>query len=137
MRFLLALLLALLGFQSASQEPSSEPCVMHVEALHYPALARQARIQGEVKVSALVDETGNVILPAVSTGHPLLGEVVLANIRKWRFQPTPHSFTTEITYEFTLSGEDGPSPSEQVIFDLPHHVQIVASAVRIEAQRSR
>ena len=124
MRFFLALLLGLLGFQSAGQESSSEPCVIHVEALHYPALARQTRIQGEVKVSAMVDETGNVILPAVSAGHPLLSEVALANIRKWKFQPTPHSFTIEVTYEFILISQAEPSPNEQVIFDLPHHVQI-------------
>ncbi len=124
MRLFLVLLLALFGFQSAGQEPSSEPCVMHVEALHYPALARQTRIQGEVKVSAMVDETGNLILPAVSVGHPLLSDVVLANIRKWKFQPTPHSFTIEVTYEFILTSEAEPSPNEQVIFDPPHHVQI-------------
>ncbi len=125
MRFFVALLLALLGFKSAGREPSSEPCVMHVEALHYPAMARQTRVAGEVKVSATVDETGNVILPAVSEGHALLSEVALANIRKWKFQRTPHSFTIDVTYEFILSGEDGPAPNEQVIFDLPHHVQIL------------
>jgi TonB family protein len=135
MRLFLVLLLALFGFQTAAQEPPSEPCVMHVEALHYPALARQTRIQGEVKVSAMVDEAGKVILPAVSSGHPLLSEVVLANIRRWKFQPTPHSFTIEVTYEFILSGPD--EVNEQVIFDLPNHVQIVASAVRIEPERPR
>ena len=137
MRPFLALLLALLGFQSADQAPSSEPCVMHVEGLHYPPLARQTRVAGEVKISAMVDETGNVILPAVSEGHPLLSEVALANIRKWKFQPTPHSFTIEVTYEFTLSGEDESLSNEQVTFDLPHHVRIVASAVHMEAERPR
>jgi TonB family protein len=127
MRFLLALLLAFLGFQSASQEPSSEPCVVHVEALHYPVVARQTRTQGEVKVSAMVDETGNVILPAVSAGHPLLSDVALANIRKWKFQPPPHSFTIGVTYEFTFSSQDAASANEQVIFDLPHHVTVVSS----------
>jgi TonB family protein len=137
MRFLLALLLALLGFQSGGQEPSSEACVMHVEALHYPALARQTRVAGEVKISAMVGETGNVILPSASSGHPLLSEAALTNIRKWKFQPTPHSFTIEVTYEFVLMGPDEVSPNEQVSFDLPHHVLIVASPSQTETERSR
>jgi TonB family protein len=136
MRFFVALLLALLGFQTAAQEPPSEPCVMHVESLHYPALARNTRIQGEVKVSAMVDETGTVILPAVSSGHPLFNEVVLDNIRKWKFQPTPHSFTIEVTYEFVLNGEVESCPPEEIVFDLPHHVKIVTSAMRMVSKPS-
>ncbi len=85
----------------------------------------------------MVDETGNVILPAVSAGHPLLSDVVLTNIRKWKFQPTPHSFTMEVSYKFALRGEEESSPSEEVIFNLPHHVEIVASAVRMLAEPSR
>jgi TonB family protein len=136
MRFFAALLLAFLAFQTSGQVPPAEPCVTHVETLHYPELARNTRIQGEVKVSAMVDETGKVILPAVSSGHPLFNDVVLDNIRRWKFQPPPSSFTIDVTYEFVLNGEVESCPPEEIVFDLPHHVKIVTSAVRMASKPS-
>jgi TonB family protein len=106
---------------------------MHVESLHYPALARQTRTQGEVKVSAMVDKTGSVILPIASEGHALLRQAVLDNVRKWKFQPPSSSFTIEITYTFMIKEQSEPYSNGKVLFDLPHHVQIEASPAVLEA----
>jgi outer membrane biosynthesis protein TonB len=38
----------------------------------YSALAREAHIQGDVKIDAILDEQGNVIDMKVVSGHPLL-----------------------------------------------------------------
>ncbi len=37
-----------------------------------PTLTRQTRVQGDVKIDAILDEQGNVINMKVVSGHPLL-----------------------------------------------------------------
>ena len=54
----------------------------------YPALARQARIQGQVQVDAVLDEQGNVIEMKVVSGPPLLYQAALDALKKWKYQPT-------------------------------------------------
>jgi TonB family protein len=125
----LALLLVLYFSQSQAPAPapSTELCVTHVETLHYPTLARQARVQGEIKVSAMVDETGKVILPAASAGSPLLRDAAIANLRKWTFRPSPSgSFTIDVAYEFVLRSSANVQ-DEECFFDFPSHVRIVAN----------
>jgi len=54
----------------------------------YPALARQARIQGQVQVDAVLDEQGNVIEMKVVSGPPLLYQAALDALKKWKYEPT-------------------------------------------------
>ncbi len=54
----------------------------------YPVLARQARIQGEVVVDAVIDTEGKVIDVSVVSGHPLLIEAAINCVRQWKYEPT-------------------------------------------------
>jgi len=54
----------------------------------YPALARQARIQGQVQIDAVLDEQGNVIEMHVVSGPPLLYQAALDALKKWKYEPT-------------------------------------------------
>ena len=54
----------------------------------YPPLAKQARIQGEVVIDAIIDTQGNVVQMQVVSGHPLLLPAAVEALRKWRYQPT-------------------------------------------------
>lgn len=54
----------------------------------YPALARQARIEGDVRLDAVIDEEGRVVELKVVSGHPLLLDAALQAVSKWRYQPT-------------------------------------------------
>jgi TonB family protein len=124
MRYLCHVLLLLFLMQAGSPVP--EPCVIHVESLEYPPLARQAQITGDVRASAWVDGQGSLTLPEVSTGHPLLREAVLNNIRTWKFRPSlSGSFRLDVTYTFVLEGDpvEGFSVSK-VVFDLPNQVRV-------------
>lgn len=51
-------------------------------------MARQARIQGQVEVEAVLDEQGNVIEMKVVSGPPLLYQAALDALKKWKYQPT-------------------------------------------------
>jgi len=74
----------------------------------YPPLAKQARIQGVVKLNAIIGKDGAIQdLKAVS-GHPLLVPAALEAVRQWLYKPTllngePVEVVTVIDVNFTLS----------------------------------
>ena len=75
----------------------------------YPALARQARIQGNVVLHAIIDKEGKVAQLEVVSGHPLLVQAALDAVKQWRYKPTqlngdPVEVDTTITVTFTMGG---------------------------------
>jgi TonB family protein len=54
----------------------------------YPSLARQARIQGSVRLHAILAKDGTVKSLEVLSGHPLLIQAAIDAVRKWRYAPT-------------------------------------------------
>jgi protein TonB len=54
----------------------------------YPALAKQAHIQGQVQIDAVLDEQGNVIEMKIVSGPPLLYQAALDALKKWKYEPT-------------------------------------------------
>ena len=74
----------------------------------YPPLAKQARIQGTVRLQAVIAKDGSVVELQVVSGHPLLQQSALEAVRQWRYQPTllngePVEVVTTIDVIFTLS----------------------------------
>lgn len=53
----------------------------------YPPLAKAAGIQGIVRASFEVDETGSVTDLKLISGHPMLAPAALEAIRKWKYKP--------------------------------------------------
>lgn len=75
----------------------------------YPPLARQARIQGNVVLHAIIDKDGKVAQLEVVSGHPLLVQSALDAVKQWRYKPTllngePVEVDTTITVTFTMGG---------------------------------
>jgi len=75
----------------------------------YPPLARQARIQGTVKLEGVIGKDGTVQELKVVSGHPLLIQAALDAVRNWRYRPTmlngqPVEVITTIDVNFTLGG---------------------------------
>jgi len=64
------------------------PRALLKSAPDYPALARSARIEGDVVLDATIDAQGNVLDARVVSGHPLLYDAALNAVRKWKFEPT-------------------------------------------------
>jgi periplasmic protein TonB len=54
----------------------------------YPALARQAGVQGRVVIECVIDTEGRVVRTRVLEGPPLLREAALAAVSQWRYRPT-------------------------------------------------
>jgi protein TonB len=75
----------------------------------YPALAKQARIQGPVELQAIISKTGTIEHLVVVRGHPMLAAAALEAVRQWRYRPyllnhEPVEVETEITVNFVLLG---------------------------------
>ena len=73
----------------------------------YPPLARQARIEGTVRLEAVISRDGTILNLRAVSGHPLLIPAALAAVRQWVFRPTslngdPVEVATEIEVHFTL-----------------------------------
>jgi protein TonB len=73
----------------------------------YPALAKQARVQGSVMVEILIDEQGRVISAQATNGHPLLRAAAQGSALQAKFSPTsisgqPVKVSGVITYNFVL-----------------------------------
>jgi protein TonB len=64
------------------------PRAIYRLAPDYPPLARQARIQGDVTIDAVIDKAGSVVEMKVVSGPPLLIPAALAAARAWKFEPT-------------------------------------------------
>jgi protein TonB len=54
----------------------------------YPALARQARISGQVRLEAIIAKNGKIENLQVLSGPPLLVQAALEAVRQWVYRPT-------------------------------------------------
>ena len=74
----------------------------------YPPLAKQARIQGVVKFTAIIARDGTIQSLQLISGHPLLAPAAMEAVKQWVYQPTllngePVEVVTQIDVNFTLS----------------------------------
>lgn len=73
----------------------------------YPALARQARISGAVRLEAIIGKGGAIQNLRLVSGHPLLAPAAVEAVRQWLYQPTllngePTEVVTQIDVNFLL-----------------------------------
>jgi protein TonB len=74
----------------------------------YPTLARSARVQGDVVLSAIIDTNGQITNLQLVSGHPMLVPAAIAAVKQWRYKPyllngQPVEVETTITVIFSLS----------------------------------
>jgi protein TonB len=73
----------------------------------YPVLAVQIRLQGTVRLHAIISRDGRITALEVVSGHPLLVQSALDAVRQWRYRPTlldgePVEVETTISVVFQL-----------------------------------
>lgn len=73
----------------------------------YPRIARGARIQGQVVLSAIISKTGEIEDLALVSGHPMLVPAAIEAVKQWRYRPYllnggPVEVETTITVTFLL-----------------------------------
>jgi periplasmic protein TonB len=87
----------------------SQGLLIHQVRPTYPALARQARIQGTVVLQAVIGKDGSIQNLKVVSGHPMLAPAALEAVKQWRYKPyylngEPVEVDTTINVNFTLAG---------------------------------
>jgi len=91
-----------------SQGVSTGRLINKVEPV-YPQLARGARVQGQVVITAIISKDGTIQDLRVLSGHPLLVQAALDAVRQWRYKPyllngEPVEVETTVTVIFSLTG---------------------------------
>jgi periplasmic protein TonB len=74
----------------------------------YPRLARDARVQGEVVLAAIISREGTIEHLTLVSGHPMLVPAAIEAVQKWRYRPyllngQPIEVESTITVTFLLS----------------------------------
>jgi TonB family protein len=74
----------------------------------YPEVAKKARIQGVVRLDAVINKDGTILELNVISGHPLLVKAAVDAVQQWRYQPTllngeAVEVATEIDVNFTFT----------------------------------
>lgn len=87
----------------------SEGLLIHQVKPQYPPLARQARIQGQVVLQAVIGKDGAIQNLRLVQGHPMLAPAAIEAVKQWRYKPyflngEPVEVDTQITVNFTLAG---------------------------------
>jgi len=54
----------------------------------YPEMPRQAKLEGQVVIEAVIGVTGEVVETRVLRSTPLFAEAALAAVRQWKYRPT-------------------------------------------------
>jgi protein TonB len=75
----------------------------------YPEIARQVRVQGPVRLRAIIGKGGTIENLVVESGHPMLVAAAIKAVRQWRYRPyllngEPVEVEAEITVNFVLGG---------------------------------
>jgi len=74
----------------------------------YPTLAKAARVQGDVILSAVINTNGEIENLQLVSGHPMLVPAAIAAVKQWRYKPyllngQPVEVETTITVIFALT----------------------------------
>jgi TonB family protein len=101
----------------------------------YPPIALAARIEGEVKVSFVLNDKGEVASVDVKSGHPILREATATVVKSWKFDLPKDLFRTEWKYDTTfryhLSGKELDSNETTkltVVVDSFHQIDVMSDA---------
>ena len=69
----------------------------------YPALALQARLEGTVKLEAVVGSNGNVNNVIVVSGPVLLRSAAIECVKQWQYEPAKDTTLMPISIDFKLN----------------------------------
>jgi protein TonB len=81
----------------ASQAPAVDPVPVTTVQPNYPEFAREAQIQGRVKLIVCVDETGRVGSVKVAEGVTGLTEAAIHAVKQWIFKPAQDGYGNPVS----------------------------------------
>jgi TonB family protein len=122
------------AYALAGQE-KTEPYLKKAELPNYPAVARQARLSGIIRISFAIGQDGSVSEVKAVSGHPMLTFAAVENVKTWRFGfsgPVSGKQNYYTEFVFRLSGKDvKKDPRLTVSLESFRHVEITTDVVVI------
>jgi TonB family protein len=119
-----------------------DPILVSGQMPMYPPLARAAHLEGEIKLSFMLDRQGNVASVDFVSGDPSFREASALIVKSWRFELPKNLFRTEWRYEtafqYHLSGrelEPWDTAKLTVIFDSFHRIEIMSDSFKPVMQK--
>jgi TonB family protein len=125
-------LLVFVGVPRAQTKPS--PHLNKAELPTYPPLARQARIEGIVKVSFELAEDGTVSEVQAISGHPMLKPGAVENVRTWKFNPVSGKQHLETEFVFRVGKAVQENPRLTISLESFRRIEVVSDVVLIADQ---
>lgn len=134
MRHPLFLSIIVLGLAAACYaQPSDAWIPSKILGIVYPVLARNSRLEGEVKAKCLIKEDGSVAaVEILSSPNDILSDEVKSNLLRWKFRLSgsgAHKNDVIVTYSFRLNGEceDARLCKEtEFWYEYPYHIIAIA-----------
>ena len=77
------------SYPSRAQETEGNRQVVTRVTPQYPSLARGMKLQGSVKVEAVVAPDGSARTVEIKGGHPLLAQAPHDAVQQWKWVPAP------------------------------------------------
>jgi TonB family protein len=124
-RIIIVLVLACAAFgQASSTRVPPDEAAKHIISKPWPAyppLAEQARIQGNVILEVPIYESGTVSAIRLVSGHPLLAQAALEDVKKWKFRPfeldgKPVTALTFVMVTFGSPADHGAADRAEMLF---------------------
>jgi len=86
----------------------TEGLLVRKVAPEYPVIARQARVQGQVLLNAIISKTGDIQNLILVSGHPMLVPAAIEAVKQWHYRPyllngEPVDVETTICVTFVIS----------------------------------
>ncbi len=140
MKVILFCIASLVFNLNADAQTKKDPLVYikHMEPpLKYPALARQAQLQGTVTLKLHISRDGKVLYAGASSDdfllnqHPLLQSTSAELVNNWTFGcfncSVDDTYEHVIRFVYKLDGEPKQFDDTTVVMELPNEVTVTAS----------
>jgi TonB family protein len=128
-KMVVAGLILIAGAALASTSGTATPKPISSALPVYPEGARQARVEGTVKLWFELNDNGGVTQVGIASGNPLLRDAAVEAVKSWRFQPNtlPPSvrLETEFVYVLNVQAKEG-EPKLTVSMTDFRHVEVVS-----------
>jgi TonB family protein len=140
-RKLLPVLVLACSLLSAQSAPP-EPILKSAGQPQYPALARVAHIEGEVRLEFVLNQSGEPSSVTVISGHPMLAPAAVETVKSWKFEFPENAFQEGRKYETTFvykqvkkEIERENQPQFNVAVNTFHRVEITATWAGAQASK--
>lgn len=67
----------------------------------YPELAREAHVNGIVRLQVVIAPSGHVKSASVVGGHPLLIASAMQAVKEWQYEPAAEETTQVVVFNFS------------------------------------